>query len=94
MSANTTEQFKEMVKERLHQGPAKIEFEKKDGTIREMICTLNFDLIQQNDAVPVSMTNDDPKELHNAEVQPVLDLEKGEWRSFRWDSVLRVDYDV
>ena len=60
---------------------ATVTFTKKDGTEREMNCTLNFDMIPQ-DAAPKNSGRAQPTDS-----LAVFDVEKGEWRSFRFDSV-------
>lgn len=58
-----------------------VNFVKKDGTERRMRCTLSEDLIPADKAPKGS----DRKV--NAEVLPVFDLDVGDWRSFRIDSI-------
>ena len=73
--------MKEEILAGLHQGAVEVTFEKKDGTERGMRCTLVMDNIPEEKH---------PKGTGNpstSEVQKVFDLEKQEWRSFRWDSV-------
>ena len=60
----------------------KVNFEKADGTIREMRCTLRDDLIPPASKDPV--TQKKVREV-NEEVVVVWDLEKESWRSFRID---------
>ena len=72
-----------------------VEFTKKDGTLRQMHCTLDMAKI------PVEK-HPKPKEVIEGEVveeviEPkeetaarVFDLEKQEWRSFCWDAVTAV----
>ena len=60
-------------------------FTKKDGTEREMLCTL------VESAIPMDKQ---PKTEGSSTVGPavrVFDLEKSEWRSFRWDSVKSIN---
>ena len=59
-----------------------INFEKKDGSEREMLCTLNEGLIPM-DQIPKTFS--DPSTIKST--LPIFDINKGEWRSFRWDSV-------
>jgi phage baseplate assembly protein gpV len=75
----------------LHNANEKVEvtFRKKDGSERTMLCTLAESNIPADKA---------PKEGSTAKfsdaAQRVFDLEKGEWRSFRWDSVIQVNVDA
>lgn len=62
-----------------------VSFKKKDGTNRNMKCTLKENIIPK-------ATKEDPlsqKKIRalNEEVLPVWDVEKEGWRSFRVDSV-------
>lgn len=62
-----------------------VSFKKKDGTNRNMKCTLKENVIPK-------ATKEDPlsqKKIRalNEEVLPVWDVEKEGWRSFRVDSV-------
>lgn len=63
-----------------------VSFKKKDGTNRNMKCTLKENIIPK-------ATKEDPlsqKKIRalNEEVLPVWDVEKDGWRSFRIDSVV------
>lgn len=61
-----------------------VNFEKKDGSEREMLCTLNEELIPV-DKQPKTSSEASTRTIGSA--LPVFDVNKGEWRSFRWDSV-------
>ena len=63
-----------------------VSFKKKDGTNRNMKCTLKENIVPK-------ATKEDPlsqKKIRalNEEVVPVWDVEKEGWRSFRVDSVV------
>jgi len=62
----------------------KVVFTKKNGDLREMMCTLRDDIV-----VPHEKTTDRVKEV-NEEVLAVWDCEKNAWRSFRVDSIIDV----
>ncbi len=69
-------------------GNATITFTKKDGTTRKMICTLNENVIPQEKA---------PKNTgraKNDDVLAVYDVEKQEWRSFRFDSIKEIHAEM
>lgn len=66
----------------LFQGPVVVTFTKKDGTQRVMKCTLHEDAV-----VPYEKTTDRVKQ-QNDSVCPVWDLDKQQWRSFTYDSVM------
>jgi hypothetical protein len=61
----------------------RIVFTKKDGTERAMLCTLSETKIPQ-DKQPKTQTTSSQTA---GSALRVFDLEKAEWRSFRWDSV-------
>jgi hypothetical protein len=58
-----------------------VEFTKKDGTVRNMKCTLNVNYI------PIVKQPKESGIKHSDEAQRVFDVEKNDWRSFRWDSI-------
>ena len=62
----------------LQQNVMRITFTKVNGDERIMDCTLQEHMIPET-----SVSN----RKENKEVLPVLDINKGEWRSFRLDSV-------
>lgn len=63
-------------------------FTKNDGTEREMECTLKEEFIQQYEK------KTDRVRKENEDVLSVWDLENNGWRSFRVDSVKRIDFDL
>lgn len=66
----------------------RIVFTKKDGTQRAMQCTLN------QKRIPVEKQPKSLEETTDSTSVPaairVFDLEKLEWRSFRWDSLISI----
>ncbi len=92
--------FKRWLKSHLAYGPVTVIFTKKDGTERVMECTTNKDIIP---ADPVHTTNTDnpidfpkPKKERkvNEDVMNVYDLEAKAWKSFRWDSIKQVRFEL
>lgn len=75
------EEFRNFIKQQLWSGVVDIEFIKKDGTVRNMQCTLKSDLVKDYEK-----KTDKVKEV-STDVCPVFDIDKQEWRSFRYDSV-------
>lgn len=71
------------LKERLKNETLQVSFTKKDGSERTMRCTLNATVLPKTEektstrSVPTSSL-------------AVFDLDKQEWRSFRWDSIIDV----
>lgn len=68
----------------LYKGPVRVKFVKKDGTDRDMLCTLNESLLPAQ----VDLEEAVQKKTPNPEVQAVFDIDKQAWRSFRWDSLV------
>lgn len=69
----------------LREGPFNITFTKADGSERVMKCSLKSDLIQEYER------KTDKQRTVNEDILPVFDLEKQQWRSFRWDSIKRIE---
>ena len=92
MKYDTTDpEFSTWVKGLLHDeviSNLRITFTKSDGTDREMLCTLLESAIP-TDKIPKTTTST-PSET----VQRVFDLDKQEWRSFKWSSVKTVTFDI
>lgn len=88
--ANETERvaMRKWMSSMLKMGPMKVAFLKKDGSERVMNCTL-----QEGIAIPHEKTTDRVKQTSD-EVCPVWDIDKGAWRSFRYDSITRIDIDI
>ena len=87
------EQFKEWTYNLLKDENAKdlcITFTKKDGTQREMFCTLAESRIP-SEKIPKSQ---EAGSQTSGSAVRVFDTEKQEWRSFRWDSVTRMSFDL
>lgn len=82
----TRAENKDTIRKILRDGPAKVVFTKKDGTIREMICTLKRCILEEKD---VELKNSGRHV--NDEILNVYDLEKNDWRSFRIDSVHTIE---
>lgn len=59
-------------------------FTKKDGSERKMNCTLDVDVI------PSEFTPKGAERAKPVDSLAVFDVEKNEWRSFRWDSIKTV----
>jgi hypothetical protein len=77
----------------LHDDKAKdlcITFTKKDGTVRDMRCTLCEGRIpaDKQPKTEGSTTKDSGSAVR------VFDTEKQEWRSFRWESVTKVSFEL
>lgn len=65
-----------------------VEFTKKDGSNRKMRCTLREDVLPKLDGV----VQGEPKDNINS--VSVFDLDKSEWRSFRYDSIKSIKFTI
>ena len=71
------------LKEKLHNGIAHFVFVKKSGELREMWATCVPALVK-------AKTNGRGESRENYATTAVFDIEKGEWRSFRWETLIQV----
>jgi hypothetical protein len=70
------------LKETLSKGVVTVTFDKRDGSLREMRCTLQPDLLP-----PQLLQENETPRKENLEVLSVWDIESHGWRSFRMDSI-------
>ena len=73
----------EQLKQKLSNGVAHFIFQKKDGSLREMFATTYKPLIEKH------LTHTGVSREYYA-TTAVFDVEKGAWRSFRWESLIKV----
>ena len=73
----------EALKEKLCNGIAHFIFIKKNGEVREAFGTTNA-------AVATKYTNGNGISREYFKTTAFFDIEKGEWRSFRWESLVKV----
>jgi hypothetical protein len=96
-AVTTDPEFKTWMKGVLHDEHVKdlcVVFTKKDGTEREMQCTLVESRIPQ-DKQPKSEASDSTTAGQgNDDAVRVFDTQIGEWRSFRWDSIKSVNFSL
>ena len=71
------------LKEKLRNGVAHFIFIKKNGEVREAFGTTNA-------AVAAKYTNGNGISREYFKTTAYFDIEKGEWRSFRWESIVKV----
>ena len=76
-------QMIETLKEKLRNGVAHFVFIKKNGEVREAFGTTNA-------AVAAKYTNGNGISREYFKTTAYFDIEKGEWRSFRWESIVKV----
>jgi hypothetical protein len=90
--------IRDWVRSLLQKGPVTVTFVKADGTEREMLCTLDHELF------PVAPTPTGPVDgiikEHKERKKPdehsirVFDLDKNEWRSFRFERLRKVSAEI
>jgi len=68
-----------------------VTFTKKDGTERVMKCTTNPTYVMFKD--PAILESKKERKV-NEDVMPVYDIEAGHWKSFRWDSIKQVRFEL
>lgn len=79
--------FRTDVLQKLRTDVVNVKFTKADGSEREMLCTLIESKIP-SDKRPKGTEED--RSTSGSAVR-VFDVEKGEWRSFRWNTIISVD---
>ena len=93
------EQIRIWVKQLLTNSEVTVTFTKADGTDREMLCTLDHSRIPVSVAKPVSTTapvdgivreSKKPRKEPDPHSIRVFDVEKQEWRSFRFERLKKV----
>ena len=67
---------------------ANIEFEKADGLIRKMRCTL------REEVTPAYTEKGKPAKRPNDDVLAVWDLDISAWRSFRWEKLTSIEFEA
>jgi hypothetical protein len=86
-----TNEDKEWLRVLLHEREVSVSFTKKDGTERKMICTLS------ENKIPAGLAPKGTKKTEKTEIGEALavfDLEKSQWRSFRFDSIKEIRFDL
>ena len=73
----------EQLKAKLKTSVAHFIFQKKNGELREMFATTCKPLIERH-------VNGKGVSRENYATTAVFDVEKGAWRSFRWESLIKV----
>jgi hypothetical protein len=79
---------KDWLKTMLREQNVTIEFVKKDGSVRKMVCTLS------ESKIPVEKSPKNVGKAKNDEVLAVFDVENDGWRSFRWDSIKKINFSL
>jgi hypothetical protein len=83
-----TKEGREWLKGLLREREVTIFFTKKDGSEREMLCTLS------ENKIPSEKTPKNSGKSKSDDALAVFDVKKSDWRSFRWDSVKKVEFSI
>ena len=93
--------IRDWIRSLLQRSSITVTFFKADGTVRDMKCTLNWELIpvdkQPKGDVPVEnllKENKKPRKEPDPHSLRVFDIEKQEWRSFRFDRLQKVTAEL
>ena len=88
MNPKDQKKFREWVKGILQRETATLTFQKKDGTMRVMKASL------REEDMPSYEKKTERVRTVNDEVLSVVDIEKNEWRSFRFDSIKKIEFSL
>jgi hypothetical protein len=91
--------IRDWIKSLLQKSTITVTFVKADGTDREMLCTLNWDHIPTDKApkpIPVDGIVKESKQRKEPDPHSlrVFDVEKKEWRSFRFDRLKKITAEL
>jgi len=81
------DQFKKWVTGLLQEREVTVDFVKADGDFRSMKCTLN-------ESLGAKYSTNESKRQPNPDVCVVWDTNQNAWRSFRWDRMKRVQFQL
>ena len=84
----TTKKEKDWLRTLLKEDVVSITFIKKDGSERIMKCTL------LESKIPSEFAPKGLEKTKSDEVLPVFDVESDGWRSFRWDSIRKIEFSL
>ena len=88
-SESEREEMRKWVRGLLLEREVTVDFDKVNGEFRSMKCTLSEDL----GAKYTVTENKNPRKL-NPDVCVVWDTDQQAWRSFRWDRMRRIQFDL
>lgn len=88
MKTFDTPEGREWIRGVLRMHETTITFTKKDGSERKMLCTL------MEDKIPSEKTPKGAGKAQSEESIAVFDVEKQDWRSFRFDSVKGIKFSI
>lgn len=83
--------FKKWLTSYLKTNQTTITFTKKDGTERIMNCTTSAEIIPSSPSNDIEIKRE---KKPNDDVCCVFDIEAQGWRSFRWDSIKSINFNI
>ena len=86
---NEKKLFREWLRGLLKDGEVNVTFFKADGTIREMRCTL-----EETQLPKIEVKEGATPRKRSEDALAVFDLDKNEWRSFRYDKIKEVRHTL
>ena len=90
--------MRDWIKSLLKMTTITVQFTKADGTVRDMQCTLNPeqlpDLITAGPVDGIVAESAKPRKAPDPHSLRVFDVEKQEWRSFRFDRLLKITAEL
>ena len=88
MDEKDQKKFRKWLRGVLRMHETTITFTKKDGTERKMRCTLN------EESIPSEKSPKKAGKAQSEDAIAVFDVEKSDWRSFRFDSVKKIEFSL
>ena len=88
MNEKDQKEFRKWLRGVLKMHETFVTFTKKDGTERKMRCTLN------ENAIPSEKVPKNSEKTKSEQSIAVFDVEKSDWRSFRFDSVKKIEFSI
>jgi len=85
------EKSKDILINALKKQIVKVSFTKADGKLRDMSCTLQEAFLPE---ITKEGATTEAKKASTGDVLPVFDVEKKGWRSFRFDSIKNVSFEL
>jgi hypothetical protein len=83
-----SEKEKNWLRALLREQNVTVTFTKLDGSERKMVCTLS------ESQIPVANQPKTSTKVKNDQVLAVFDVENQGWRSFRWDSITKIELSL
>lgn len=86
---------KKLIKIGINRSIVNLSFEKADGTVREMRGTTNFEFLPKE--IQDKFLSDEKEgkvRKQNDDLCVIFDLDKNEWRSFRFDRLIDIQADI